>query len=73
MLRFIRDIEQVGHAALHAERHFVLSNAGLDLGITEYAVALLVEFGEFIQFGPANFAGDAFGVFQVKDTFAFVA
>ena len=32
-LRFLAHVHQVGHARLHPERHLVLRDAGLDLGI----------------------------------------
>ena len=33
--RLVRDIQQMRHAGLHAERHLVLADAGRDLGIVE--------------------------------------
>ena len=62
MLRFLGEVEQVGHARLHAEGHLVLRDAGLDLRIAQDAVALVVEGGEFIELLAADFARDTFGV-----------
>ena len=73
MLRFLREVEQVGHAGLHAEGHFVLGDAGLDLRVAQHAVALVVECGEFVELFAADFARDALGVFQVEHALALIA
>jgi hypothetical protein len=73
VLRFLGEIEQVGHAGLHAEGHLVLGDAGLDLRVAEDAVALVVECGELIELFAAHFARDTLGVLQVEYALALIA
>ena len=73
MLRFLRQVEQVRHARLHAEGHLVLRDARLDFRVAQDAVALVVKGGQFVELFAANFARDAFGVLQVEDALALIA
>lgn len=43
------EVGEFRHAGLHAEGHFVLSNASFDLGVLIYLVAHAVEFGKVAE------------------------
>ena len=73
MLRLFREVEQVGHARLHAEGHLVLGDAGLDLRVAQDAVTLIIERRDLVELFAADFARDALGVLQVEDAFALIA
>ena len=73
MLGFLRQIEQLGHAGLHAEGHLVLGDSGLDLRVAEDTVALVVKGGELVELFAADFTRDTFGILEVEDAFAFIA
>ena len=73
MLRFLREVEQIRHARLHAEGHLVLRDTGLDFRVAQDAVALVVKSGQFVELFAADFTRDTFGILEVEDAFAFIA
>ena len=60
--RLLGEIGQVGHGSLHAERHFVLGDAGVGFGIAEFFVFELVQLAERIEIGAAVSLSEALGV-----------
>ena len=62
VLRFLREIDCVGGRHLHAERHFVLRDAGHGLRIAEFFVRPLVDAGDRLDHFPAEWPADALGI-----------
>ena len=61
------EIGRVGDARLHAERHFVLGDPRLDLGIEFLFELPAVEGAELVEHRAAAGAADAVGVAEVED------
>ena len=49
VLRLLGKIQQIGHGGLHAERHLVLRDARLDLGIAELIEVHPVQLARDVQ------------------------
>ncbi len=67
---FTGEIGEFGHAGLHAERHLVLGDPGLDFGITEGAMMPVVQFIEGIEHVTSVGGQDAGRVLEVEDGIA---
>ncbi len=67
VLGFVLQIDQFGHAGLHAVSHLVLGDPGIDLRVTRFRFLGLVDLGYSIEHGTAHVLRNAFGVGQVKD------
>lgn len=52
---------------MHAEGHFVLRDAGFDLGVVEFLMVDLVERAEVIEGFAAEVAADTVGIVEVED------
>ncbi len=61
------EIGDVGHAGLHAERHFVLRDTRFDFGIELFFELMAVERVEFFEHRAAAGAADAVGIAEVED------
>jgi hypothetical protein len=70
LLRFLRNVGQLRHAGLHAERHFVLGDAGLRFGIVQLFELFLVQFAERVEHGAAAGGGDAGRILNVENGIA---
>ena len=70
VLRLLREIEQIGHRRLHAERHLVLRDAGFDLRIAELIQVHAVEFAGGVEHVAARVRVDAVGIVQVQHRIA---
>ena len=66
VLGFVLQVDQFGHAGLHAVGHLVLGDAGVDFGVAGLLLLGLVDFGDSVEHGTAHVARDAFGVGEVK-------
>ena len=64
--RFAPQVDQLGNAGLHAKRHLVLGNAGLNLGIVQLGELPLVERLQGVQHRPSIGDGDPGRVLQVQ-------
>ena len=62
----LRQVGQLGHAALHAERHLVLGDARVDFRVAEGLLGHVVELGLGIEHGSAVVWGDAGRVRQIQ-------
>ena len=58
-LGFVAEIQQVRHGGLHAKRHLVLRDTGVDLGIADGAEVLAVEGLDVVEHRAARVAADA--------------
>ena len=64
--RLVLQIHQVRHAGLHAERHLILGNAGLDLRIADLFVQLPVHFAQAIEHDSPQRRVDPCGIGQIE-------
>ena len=71
--RFGGEVRELGDRRLHAERHFILADPGLDFRVTGLGEMLLVEIGEGVEHGPAERARKALGILKVENRFLGVA
>ena len=67
MVRFVGEVRQVGYRSLHAIRHFVLSDAGGDFGVSEFAKLQLVELDQIVQNAASSPFVEARRVGEVKN------
>ena len=63
-------VDQLGHAGLHAKSHFVLGDAGIDLGIAGFPALGLVYLGDAVEHGAAHVAGDAWWIGEIEHRIA---
>ncbi len=64
---FLGEVSEFGHAGLHAERHFVLLDASVGLGVGDFLVGDFVEGVDAIEGFAADGGGDARGIVDVED------
>jgi hypothetical protein len=69
-LRFVADVHHVGHRRLHAEREFILADAGLRLGIAELAEFELVQLVQGVETATTDVARHAGRVVHIQDRLA---
>lgn len=62
MFRFVGDVEQIWHAALHAEGHFVLTDACLDFGVCKILEVFSIQLVESIECLAATLGIDSCGI-----------
>ena len=62
VLRFFRDVRQFGYGFLHAECHFLLSDGGLDLGVSDFLLMLGVDLPQGIEHPPSYVRINSLGV-----------
>ena len=65
-LRFAREIDQVGHARLHAEGHLVLGDARVDLGIAVVGEVGRVHRRHVVEQGPPRLAAHARRIGEIR-------
>ena len=69
-IRLGADLREFGHAALHAEGHFELLDAGMSFGIAHQLVIHFIERLQAIELTAAQVPGDAGGVVDEEDGIA---
>ena len=73
LLGFVREIGEFRHGGLHAVGHFVLGNAGDDLGVHALVGLLVVLTGELVEHAAAVGAVDAIRILEEKNRLAAAA
>ena len=71
MLGFPAEIGQFGHRCLHAKRHFILSDAGVNFRVRAFPGQQAVEPLDFLDHLTLRALADAFGIAHVMDGVAF--
>ena len=70
---FAGEIDQFGHARLHAEGHFVLGDAGVDFWIAVFGEMRGVHGGDVIEHGAAGSGAYSLGIGEIGDEVAGIA
>ena len=71
--RLVREVDELGNARLHPERHLVLSDARVDLRIAHVDGVGRIHGCEIVEQGPPRTARDAGGIREIRNEVAGVA